>query len=228
MIGRGNICEDPRKWRRCSNGIHPSVKVPCQPPGDTHVSVTASREPWVPRGTNSLRLIGEAGTPCPGREMMSVHFRKEAVPCYVKTRTWAGSQTLAVQLWASWAEGFSLCFSYPANRAHVSWTQPSSGSTGKLIHLLFLTLQIRDRTEQEGPGILGTWQHYLHTIHNVLNTLKMFVFRSKFNTSSYNFVYTINSLSQPCLHGENRDNHAELLYNPASGKEVPSPQELVE
>lgn len=83
-------------------------------------------------------------------------------------------------------------------------TQPSSGSTGKLIYLLFLTLQIRDRTEQEGPGILGTWQHYLHTIHNVLNTLKMFVFRSKFNTSSYNFVYTINSLSQPCLHVENR------------------------
>lgn len=64
-------------------------------------------------------------------------------------------------------------------------TQPSSGgSTGKLIYLLFLTLQIRDRTEQKRPGILGTWQHYLHTIHNVLNTLKMFGFRSKFNTSS--------------------------------------------
>lgn len=108
-------------------------------------------------------------------------------------------------------------------------TQPSSGSsTGKLIYLLFLTLQIRDRTEQKRPGILGTWQHYLHTIHNVLNTFKMFVFRSKFNTSSCNFVYTINSLSQPCLHGENRDNHAERLYNPASGKEVPSRQELVE
>lgn len=39
-------------------------------------------------------------------------------------------------------------------------TQPSSGSTGNLIYLLFLTLQIRDRTEQERPGILGTWQHY--------------------------------------------------------------------
>lgn len=94
MIRRGNICEDPGKWRSYSICIQLSLS---EISSESAVPATRGyrcesdcfKGAMVHRGTNSLRLIGEAGTPCLRRDMMSVHFKKAAILCYVKTRMWA-------------------------------------------------------------------------------------------------------------------------------------------
>jgi hypothetical protein len=113
-------------------------------PGATDVT---SERTMVHKGTSSLRLIGEAGTPGTWKEKkMSVHFQKEAAVSQ-KARSWVGSRTLAVY-WTSWANLLSLFPHYPPHKAEKQ-TKPRSGTL--ILPFSSTLLQKGINTEWEGP-----------------------------------------------------------------------------
>lgn len=104
----------------------------------------------VHRGTNSLRLIGEAGTPCLRKRNDVCSLQKGSSPVLCKNQNVCWIPNTCRPMQTDWAEVVDFVSS-PSHWVSIgSGIQAASGSTGMLVQLLFLTVPIKDRTEQEG------------------------------------------------------------------------------
>lgn len=108
----------------------------------------------VHRGTNSLRLIGEAGTPCLRKRIDVCLLQKGSSPVLCKKPESVLDPRHCSPAADRMGGGAPFGFSSPLHWVSIS-SGTQVGSTGMLVHPLFLAVPTKDRTEQEAPRQAG-------------------------------------------------------------------------